>query len=65
MSAYDLSKIHVQHWGDKGSRVLMVHGGGQGSPTGGEKNFFNQKRLADDGWQLIVPDRPGHGKSPN
>lgn len=61
----DLTSIHITRWGDGGPRVVMVHGGAQGSATGGERNFQNQKRLADDGWQLIVPDRPGHGKSPD
>jgi pimeloyl-ACP methyl ester carboxylesterase len=43
----------------------MVHGGAQGSAVGGERNFSAQKPLAERGWQLIVPDRPGHGQSPN
>jgi pimeloyl-ACP methyl ester carboxylesterase len=43
----------------------MVHGGVQGSAVGGERNFSLQRPLAERGWQLIVPDRPGHGRSPN
>lgn len=61
----DLSSIHITRWGETGPRVITVHGGAQGSTSGGERSFQNQKRLADDGWQLIVPDRPGHGKSPD
>lgn len=60
----DLSLIHRAHLGNTGPRVVMVHGGGQGSVVGGEKNFHNQYHLAEEGWQLIVPDRPGHGQSP-
>ena len=60
----DLSLIHQTVIGNTGPRVIMVHGGGQGSSVGGEKNFQNQFRLADEGWQLIIPDRPGHGRSP-
>jgi pimeloyl-ACP methyl ester carboxylesterase len=30
-----------------------------------ESNFRAQKPLAEEGWQLIVPDRPGHGRSPD
>ena len=61
----DLSSIHVAFWGDIGPRVVMVHGGAQGSVVGGERNFALQRPLADRGWQLIVPDRPGHGRSPS
>jgi pimeloyl-ACP methyl ester carboxylesterase len=39
--------------------VISVHGGAQGS------NFSAQRALADRGWQLVVPDRPGHGRSPD
>lgn len=61
----DLSSIYITRWGDHGPRVVLVHGGMQGTAAGGERNFISQKRLADAGWQLIVPDRPGHGKSPD
>lgn len=44
---------------------MLVHGGTQGTAVGGETNFSNQRVLAERGWQLIVPDRPGHGKSPD
>jgi pimeloyl-ACP methyl ester carboxylesterase len=32
---------------------------------GGERSFAAQRSLSERGWQLIVPDRPGHGRSPN
>lgn len=57
--------MHVARWGEAGPRVILVHGGTQGGATGGERSFSNQKSLAERGWQLIVPDRPGHGLSPN
>lgn len=60
----DLNLIHVERWGSSGSRVLMVHGGVQGGPAGGALNFAQQKPLAEAGWQLVIPDRPGHGRSP-
>ena len=56
--------IHITHWGDGGSRVVMVHGSAQGSTIGGDKHFPRQQSLAAQGWQLLVPDRPGHGRSP-
>lgn len=56
--------MHVTRWGRSGPRVVLVHGGAQGSPRAGEVNFATQKSLAERGWQLLVPDRPGHGKSP-
>jgi pimeloyl-ACP methyl ester carboxylesterase len=42
----------------------MVHGSAQGSEVGGDRHFSAQERLASRGWQVIVPDRPGHGRSP-
>jgi len=59
----DLASIHITRWGNSGPRVVLVHGGAQGTAVGGETNFSNQRILAERGWQLIVPDRPGHGKS--
>ncbi len=59
-----LSKIHITKLGIAGPRVVMVHGGAQGSAVGGERNFSNQFKLAEQGWQLVIPDRPGHGQSP-
>ncbi len=55
--------IHVTTWGDGGPDVVFVHGSAQGTTNGGERAFGGQQRLADEGWRLIVPDRPGHGRS--
>jgi pimeloyl-ACP methyl ester carboxylesterase len=54
--------IHITRWGTEGPVVVMIHGSAQGSSTGGDHHFSAQKRLASLGWQLIVPDRPGHGR---
>ena len=58
-----LASIHVAHWGNTGPRVIMIHGGVQGSSSAGERNFQAQKPLAEQGWRLLIPDRPGHGAS--
>ncbi|MES2942141.1 MAG: alpha/beta hydrolase [Pseudomonadota bacterium] len=58
-------QMHVTRWGDTGPKVIMVHGSAQGSSLGGEHHFVAQERLAQQGWQIIVPDRPGHGRSPD
>ena len=42
----------------------MVHGSAQGSQVGGDGHFHAQQPLGARGWQVIVPDRPGHGRSP-
>jgi len=57
--------IWLTRWGADGSRVVLVHGGAQGSEVGGAKHFAAQERLAERGWQVLVPDRPGHGRSPS
>lgn len=57
--------MHVTRWGDIGPRVVMIHGGAQGARASGGANFQAQQPLAAEGWQLIVPDRPGHGQSPD
>jgi len=57
------SPMYVTRWGVNGPRVVMVHGSAQGSEVGGDLHFSRQKALADRGWQVIVPDRPGHGRS--
>ncbi len=59
------ASIHITRWGVSGPRVVLVHGGTQGTAVAGETNFANQRVLAERGWQLIVPDRPGHGRSPD
>ncbi|MEJ0006720.1 MAG: alpha/beta fold hydrolase [Steroidobacteraceae bacterium] len=38
-------------------------GSAQGGRLGGEHHFSAQQRLAQRGWQVIAPDRPGHGRS--
>ena len=60
-----LDGIHVSHWGTKGPRVVLVHGGTQGTASAGHRNFRAQEALGAAGWQLLVPDRPGHGESPD
>ncbi len=57
--------IHVTEWGKSGPRVVMVHGSAQGSDVGGDYHFSAQQRLGERGWQVLVPDRPGHGRSPS
>ncbi|SEB05493.1 alpha/beta fold hydrolase [Variovorax sp. YR216] len=59
------SAMHLTRWGGHGPRVILVHGSAQGSALGGDSHFSTQQRLAERGWQLIVPDRPGHGRSPD
>lgn len=61
----DAGSLWVTRWGQSGPRVVMVHGGAQGSEVGGDRLFSAQERLAGRGWQVIVPDRPGHGRSPS
>ncbi len=56
-------EMFVTQWGNVGPRVVMVHGSAQGSDVGGDRHFHVQKRLAQRGWQVLVPDRPGHGRS--
>ena len=58
-----MEPFHVTHWGSSGSKVIFVHGSAQGSATGGDQHFRAQQRLAERGWQVLVPDRPGHGLS--
>lgn len=57
--------MHLTRWGDAGPRVILVHGSAQGSALGGDSHFSTQRCLAERGWQLVVPDRPGHGRSPD
>lgn len=56
--------MHVTRWGQAGPRVVMVHGSAQGSHVGGDRHFVAQQKLADQGWKVLVPDRPGHGRTP-
>ena len=65
MTASLLDNVHVERWGSDGQRVVMVHGGAQGTSSAGHRNFHTQEVLGAEGWQMLVPDRPGHGQSPN
>jgi pimeloyl-ACP methyl ester carboxylesterase len=56
--------IHVTHWGKKGPKIVLIHGSAQGSSVGGDAHFAGQETLAGQSWQLLLPDRPGHGRSP-
>ena len=56
--------IHLTRWGQAGPTVVCIHGSAQGSRVGSDGHFATQRALADRGWQLLVPDRPGHGQSP-
>ena len=60
-----MSHIHVERWGSAGPRVILVHGGVQGTSSAGHRNWRAQSDLGEQGWQLLVPDRPGHGNSPD
>lgn len=65
MNMNNHSAQHVTHWGQAGPKVVLVHGSAQGSQVGGDLHFSAQQRLAERGFQLLVPDRPGHGRSPD
>jgi pimeloyl-ACP methyl ester carboxylesterase len=56
--------IQVACRGD-GPSVLMIHGSVQGGPASGEDYWRSQLPLADRGWGLVLPSRPGHGPSPS
>jgi pimeloyl-ACP methyl ester carboxylesterase len=55
--------MHLTTWGTTGPRVVMVHGGSQGTDYSADRHFAAQERLAERGFQLVLPDRPGHGRS--
>ncbi len=57
--------LHITRWGHSGPLVVMVHGSAQGAALGGDRHFAAQQRLAGQHWQMLVPDRPGHGLSPS
>jgi pimeloyl-ACP methyl ester carboxylesterase len=57
--------MHITHWGTEGPRIVLVHGSAQGSAVGGDLHFSTQQALGSRGFQLDVPDRPGHGKTPS
>ena len=50
--------VHTSQWGAAG--VVLVHGG---TPGGGADAFAAQRPLAER-WHMLLPDRPGHGKTP-
>jgi pimeloyl-ACP methyl ester carboxylesterase len=51
--------LAVETWG-AGTRVVLVHG----SLALGAEEWAAQRPLADAGFQLLVPDRRGYGRSP-
>ena len=57
--------LHVTRWKTSGPRVGLIHGNAQGSQVGGDAHFVRQQDLVAQGWHLLVPDRPGHGLSPD
>ena len=59
------TQMHVTRWGTDGPLIVMVHGSAQGSRVSGNRHFSRQEKLAEQGWQILVPDRPGHGGSPS
>jgi len=64
MNEITSTPIHITRWGTEGPVVILIQGGAQGSRIGGDMVFVEQKKLASRGWQIVVPDRPGHGQSP-
>jgi pimeloyl-ACP methyl ester carboxylesterase len=56
--------IHITRWGTTGPKIVLIHGGAQGNKYfGGDRHFAAQQHLGEQGYQLVVPDRPGHGRS--
>jgi len=51
--------LSVESWGT-GTRVVLVHG----SLATGAEEWEAQRPLSDEGFQLLVPDRRGYGRSP-
>ena len=60
----NLPPIHIARWGKSGPTFVLVHGSIQGGPMGGDGYFAPQQKLAERGWRIVVPDRPGPGQSP-
>lgn len=54
-----MSDLFVDSWGS-GVTVVLVHGS---LATGGEE-WQAQRRLAGEGFRVLVPDRRGYGRSP-
>ncbi len=63
--AAEAGPIHVTRWGQEGPRLVVIHGGVQGGLGGGPSTFAGQEALAQRGWRLELPDRPGFGSSPS
>lgn len=53
------TELHVTRWGE-GTPAVFVHG----SIASGTQMWFAQKPLADEGYELLLVDRRGYGKSP-
>lgn len=51
--------------GTSGPTIVLIHGSAQGGSAGGDRHFVAQRSLGERGYQIIVPDRPGHGLSPS
>jgi len=60
----EISGVHCTRWGHTGTKLVLVHGGVQGTKQSGAAHFSAQERLAERGYEVLVPDRPGHGRSP-
>ena len=60
----EISGVHITRWGHTGTKLVLLHGGVQGSQRSGTAHFAAQERLAERGYEILVPDRPGHGRSP-
>lgn len=54
-----MNSLFFESWGS-GVPVVLVHG----SLATGADEWQAQRPLADEGYQLIVPDRRGYGRSP-
>ena len=60
----EISGVYITRWGHTGTKLVLIHGGVQGTKKSGTAHFSAQERLAERGFEVLVPDRPGHGKSP-
>ncbi len=60
----EISGVHITRWGHTGTKLVLIHGGVQGTKKSGAAHFSAQERLAERGYEVLVPDRPGHGRSP-
>ncbi|MEI8073205.1 MAG: alpha/beta hydrolase [Bacteroidota bacterium] len=60
----EIMNLQITKWGNGATKIVLVHGGVQGTKVSGSAHFSAQEKLADLGYTLIVPDRPGHAKNP-